>query len=318
MYADPGSTRSFSATPQDQFGTALSLPTTFTWATTGGGTLSPQGQLTANASVGGPYTVTASSGSISGRATLIVQSLAPVALDQDLSVAGGMPTPLTLQATDANQDPLTYQVVTGPVYGTLSGTPPMLTYTPTTGYLGADSLTFTARSSAGTSNVATVAISDYGQVNAQNSSTTALIKPAFFDAAQWSTSAAYQTTYLQTIEPSRIWSTAVGGPGVPSLTAVGSRHLKPAAGTPVTISAMGAPGAPVTFMVNGLGIFNESQLNTATVRADATGLAQVTYVTPDGGRFGILAASPLAVGHVRWFVAIIPAAYLVNPVVPNE
>jgi hypothetical protein len=53
---------------------------------------------------------------------------------------------------------LTYTVVTNPAHGTLTGTAPNLTYTPTTGYTGADSFTFKANDGKVDSNVATVSI----------------------------------------------------------------------------------------------------------------------------------------------------------------
>jgi hypothetical protein len=48
-----------------------------------------------------------------------------------------------LTGSDPDGDPLTYAIVTGPAHGTLSGTAPNLTFTPTAGYTGTDSFTFT-------------------------------------------------------------------------------------------------------------------------------------------------------------------------------
>jgi len=53
---------------------------------------------------------------------------------------------------------LTYTVVTNPAHGTLTATAPNLTYTPTTGYTGADSFTFKANDGKVDSNTATVSI----------------------------------------------------------------------------------------------------------------------------------------------------------------
>jgi hypothetical protein len=64
-----------------------------------------------------------------------------------------------LTGTDPQGQALTYTVSTGPVHGTLSGTAPNLTYTPTAGYHGADSFTFTVKNTAGlTSASATVSL----------------------------------------------------------------------------------------------------------------------------------------------------------------
>ncbi|MEN3362218.1 MAG: hypothetical protein V7637_6200 [Mycobacteriales bacterium] len=68
----------------------------------------------------------------------------PVANDMLVSTPQGSPAAVTLTATDADGDPLTYTVHGAPAHGTLSGTAPALTYTPAAGYAGPDTLTFTA------------------------------------------------------------------------------------------------------------------------------------------------------------------------------
>ena len=66
---------------------------------------------------------------------------------------------ITLTGSDADAgDLLTYQLVTGPTHGALTGTLPNLSYTPATDYVGSDSLTFTLSDGALTSAVATVNI----------------------------------------------------------------------------------------------------------------------------------------------------------------
>jgi len=52
------------------------------------------------------------------------------------------PKSITLSANDAGEDTLAYTVVSPPSNGKLSGIPPNLTYTPNTGFSGADSFTF--------------------------------------------------------------------------------------------------------------------------------------------------------------------------------
>jgi len=71
----PGGTQPFSATGLDQFGQPLSPQPAFTWSVGGGGTLSAGGLFTAGSTVGGPYTVTATSGSLTGTASVSVKSL---------------------------------------------------------------------------------------------------------------------------------------------------------------------------------------------------------------------------------------------------
>lgn len=83
---------------------------------------------------------------------------APVAATQSVTTTGGTPVAITLQATDADGDALTWTIVTGPAHGTLSGSGPALTYTPSAGYLGGDAFAFTASDASAASAAATVAI----------------------------------------------------------------------------------------------------------------------------------------------------------------
>jgi hypothetical protein len=82
-----------------------------------------------------------------------------VANSQSVAVPYNTATGITLTATGSGT--LTYTVASNPAHGALSGTAPALTYTPTSGYSGADSFTFTA-SNGTTSNVATVSITVAG------------------------------------------------------------------------------------------------------------------------------------------------------------
>jgi hypothetical protein len=81
------------------------------------------------------------------------------------TVRQNTPTPITLQASDSNGNPLNpvaWVMLSSPAHGTLSGTAPSLTYTPATGYLGPDSLTFTAADGSAVSNVAAISITVVG------------------------------------------------------------------------------------------------------------------------------------------------------------
>jgi hypothetical protein len=83
----------------------------------------------------------------------------PVATDQAVTTVENTPVVILLTASEVDSDPLTYGVVSGPTNGTLSGTPPHLTYTPHPGFSAADSFTFIANDGLADSNVATVSIS---------------------------------------------------------------------------------------------------------------------------------------------------------------
>ncbi|MEY3896283.1 MAG: hypothetical protein RLZZ214_1803, partial [Verrucomicrobiota bacterium] len=68
------------------------------------------------------------------------------------------PLAITLAGTDADGNPLTYAVATGPANGSLSGSAPDLTYTPAANYHGNDSFTFTVNDGTEDSATATVSI----------------------------------------------------------------------------------------------------------------------------------------------------------------
>ena len=113
-------------------------------------------------------------------ALTVVQTTAvgqPTANAQSVTTAQGTPTAITLTGTDPDTPPLalTYSVNPGPAHGTLSGTAPNLTYTPTSGYFGPDSFQFTDSNGTLTSAPATVALTVVGQptANAQSVTTTA-------------------------------------------------------------------------------------------------------------------------------------------------
>ena len=90
--------------------------------------------------------------------TVVPVNDAPRATNQATSTAEDVAAAITLAATDAEGQALTYAVVATPLHGTLSGTPPALTYTPFANYSGPDSLTFRANDGVLNSNVGTVSI----------------------------------------------------------------------------------------------------------------------------------------------------------------
>ncbi|MEX2140306.1 MAG: cadherin-like domain-containing protein [Pirellulales bacterium] len=88
----------------------------------------------------------------------------PVANDQTVTTTVNTAINISLTATDPDNDPLTFTIVSFPSHGALSGTAPNVRYTPANGYVGPDSFTFQASDGDGDSNIATVRIT----VNAPN------------------------------------------------------------------------------------------------------------------------------------------------------
>jgi Bacterial Ig domain/Divergent InlB B-repeat domain/Calx-beta domain/RTX calcium-binding nonapeptide repeat (4 copies) len=108
-------------------------------------------------------TYTISDGTLIATATLTMTVTSvndpPVAQNQpNVTTPYGAPVAITLSSTDLDGGPPAYSVVSPPLYGTLSGTAPNLTYTPAAGYSGPDSFTFKANDGHVDSILATVSI----------------------------------------------------------------------------------------------------------------------------------------------------------------
>jgi hypothetical protein len=67
----------------------------------------------------------------------------PVADDQTIELPVNSSRSLTLTGRTPNPGALVYSIATPPAHGTLTGTPPSVTYTPDPGYVGPDGFTFT-------------------------------------------------------------------------------------------------------------------------------------------------------------------------------
>lgn len=74
----------------------------------------------------------------------------PVADDQSVSTAEDAEVDVTLTGSDPDGGTLTFAIVSGPDHGALSGTPPVVAYTPDPDYFGPDGFTFEVDDGAGT------------------------------------------------------------------------------------------------------------------------------------------------------------------------
>ncbi|MGX7678095.1 Ig-like domain-containing protein [Jatrophihabitans sp. DSM 45814] len=84
-------------------------------------------------------------------------NLAPTAASQSVSTPQDTAVPVTLAGADPDGDAITY-AASNPAHGSLSGTAPNLTYTPSAGFSGTDSFTFTTNDGKLSSPTATVSI----------------------------------------------------------------------------------------------------------------------------------------------------------------
>ncbi|SPD75284.1 exported hypothetical protein [uncultured Desulfobacterium sp.] len=103
-------------------------------------------------------TATNPGGETHATVTITHVNSAPVADNQTWTTDEDGQIPITLTASDLDNDSMTYQVVTKPTRGILTGTAPNLTYTPHENQNGSDSFTFKANDGFEDSNIATVSI----------------------------------------------------------------------------------------------------------------------------------------------------------------
>jgi hypothetical protein len=83
---------------------------------------------------------------------------APTAENATGTISEDTGAAITLGSTDADDDPVTYTIVSPPSRGTLTGTAPQVLYTPQANYHGTDSFTFRVNDGRADSNLATVSI----------------------------------------------------------------------------------------------------------------------------------------------------------------
>jgi hypothetical protein len=83
---------------------------------------------------------------------------APVATDMEVTTMRNIAVLIYLNGIDTDGDLLTFAVTTAPTQGTLSGSPPNLTYTPNPNFAGTDHFTYTVTDTSGLSATATVTV----------------------------------------------------------------------------------------------------------------------------------------------------------------
>jgi len=88
----------------------------------------------------------------------VTPGTAPVALPDEVSTLEDVAQLIFLSSTDPDVDPRTFTIVTSPLHGTLSGTAPILTYTPTRDFHGVDSFEFSVNDGYVESNTATITV----------------------------------------------------------------------------------------------------------------------------------------------------------------
>jgi uncharacterized repeat protein (TIGR01451 family) len=87
----------------------------------------------------------------------VIHQVSSVVAEPQTVTTASAPIDITLTGTSGGGGTLDYAIVQEPLYGTLSGTPPAVTYTPGDGFVGQDSFTFSA-ATGGSSNTADIIV----------------------------------------------------------------------------------------------------------------------------------------------------------------
>lgn len=129
-----------------------------------------------------------------------------------------------------------------------------------------------------------------------------LLRPQPFDPVAFN---ANPESYVNTIEPGRVFDVRQPKAGVPAIRKVSPRYQEVKQGESVYLRAAAPVGAPVTFTSLDLGQF-ENQLTSITVVTGDDGVAKASFTGTSGtiNDVNIVAGSPLASGNVTFVVNV--------------
>jgi hypothetical protein len=112
-------------------------------------------------------------------------------------------------------------------------------------------------------------------------------------------------TYLETVEPGRVYQNLEPGPGTSPLKRTSPYFREVLQGETVVLEAKAEPKMPVTFYSDRLGQF-QNLLGTISVPADENGVARAEFTVSTGTRdeVEVFAASPVHSGQIRYLIKI--------------
>ncbi len=273
-------TQQFTATANDQFGTALSTQPSFTWSSGGSGSVSSSGLYTASYAAGAA-TVTASSGGVSGTASIAVTNAAPTVTTTAAAspaTVTGTTTSLSVLGADSDSGGEANLVYTWAATGTpagaanptfsANGTNASKNTTATFSAAGAYTLTVTVADMGGlgvTSNVAVTVVQTAASVIVEPG--TASISGG--QTQQLTAFANDQFGVPMAAQPTFTWAVSSGAGAVNS----SGLYTAPTTATTDTVTATAGSiqGSAVVSVIPGLRGYWKLDEGTGTTAADSSG-----------------------------------------------
>ncbi len=260
------------------------------------------------------YATNAVGTSYSATGTFTTAAL-PTANAQSVTTAFNTAKAITLTGSDPNTpaQTLTYTVATAPTHGTLSGTAPNLTYTPTANYQGADSFTFTTTNTPGglTSPAATVSITvtpGTPTANAQsvsvpfNTATAVTLTGADPDVPALTLTYSVQTNpthgTLTGAAPNLTYTPTAGYQGADSFTFRVSNGTNTSANATVTLNV--AAGTPTANAQSATTAFNTAKAITLTGADPDSPALTLTYAIVTNPGHGTLSGFNTSTGAITY------------------
>jgi hypothetical protein len=229
----------------------------------------------------------------------VVNLIRPLsAVPRSVTTDAGQPVSFTLQGVDVGGASLTYSLVISPVKGALSGALPNLTYTPITGFVGADYLTFKVSN---------------GVTESQPADVSIFVNPWAGDTVppqvSWTSPASRE--YVSATLATAVFTDAVGAAYPPVLTIQFSEPISAATVSTGTISVAKQNGAPVSITVEYQGFSSQAVV---FLRQP---LAQDLYVVTVTTGIKDLIGNPMA-ANFTWSFATRPPSMVYLPLVLRQ
>ena len=256
-----GNTLTYQIVTQPQHGTISGTGPNYVYTPTPGYVGSDSFQFVANDGTVDSNTATVS---------ITVTNTLPVAMSGSVAVQADISTPVHVVATDADGNTLTYQIVTQPQHGTITGTGPNYIYTPTFGYVGPDSFSFVANDGFGNSNIGTIAITVQGPSNITPG--VSVGKGSFLGTGRYLPSPFRQGNKLvQTVTIQNTSGVAIRGPISLVLDNLQNATLNNRSG----VAANGSPY--IVLHVGSDNVFSAGEKVTVQLQFTSTNSRQITY-----------------------------------------